>query len=89
MLKNKKMDSNIVVNLIKPLDFILGDNFLLGNFVTPLDLLNEPKVIILDIALLENDWRDLVLRSEGFLRLRLLGGISTSVGASFSLPPVV
>ena len=71
MLQNKEVDTNIVIDLIKPLYLTFCCDFLFGYFIAPLDLLNEPKVVVLDVALFEDDWSYFMLRCLLTLRLFL------------------
>lgn len=63
MLEDKEMYSDIVVYQVETLHFILGSNLLLSNLIAPLDLLNESRIMVLDIALLENNRCDFMLTS--------------------------
>jgi hypothetical protein len=55
------MHANVVIDFVKAFDFILGHDLLLGHFVAPLNLLHKSKVVILHVALLEDDRCNLML----------------------------
>ena len=63
MLQYKQMDTYIVIDTIKPFHLILGNNLLLCHFIASFHLLYKPELIILNVALLKNNWSYFILGS--------------------------
>ena len=68
------MYADVVVYQIKALHLIFSCDLLLSDLIAPLDLLNEPGIMILDIALLKNNGRHFMLTRKGVV---LRGPFST------------
>ena len=63
MLQDKQVHSYVVVDPVEALYLVLGCDPLLGDLIGAFDLIHEPEVGIVDVALFENDWGHLVLVS--------------------------
>ena len=50
------MHTHIIIDQIKAFHLIFGGDLLLGHLVASFDLLDEPRLIILHVAFLKNDW---------------------------------
>jgi hypothetical protein len=61
MLEDEKMDTDIVIDFIKSFNLIFSHDFLFGDFIAPLYLLDKPEIVILDVTFFKNDWSNLVL----------------------------
>lgn len=82
MLQHEKVDADVVIDQVESLHFILRRDLLLCHFVASFNLLNEPGVLILDIALFKNNGCDLVLRGQSII---LGGTVSASLGVLVTL----
>ena len=67
MLKNKKMNSNIIANFFKRFYFTFSDNFSFTNLKALLNLLNKTRILILYITLFKNNCSYFVCLRFGFI----------------------
>jgi len=58
------MNSNVIIDFVKPFYLALGNYLWLCDFIATLYLLDESEVFIFDIALLEDYWSHLMLVSK-------------------------
>ena len=61
------MHPNIVINLIKSLNLILGNNLLFSYFIASLNLLDKSEIVVFHVTFLKNDWGNLMLGCKSFL----------------------
>ena len=61
MLQDEEVHPDVVVHSVEAFHLVLGDDLLFGDLVASLHLMNKLAVVVLDVALLEDDRRDFVL----------------------------
>jgi ACT domain-containing protein len=78
MLQHEKMNTNVIVDLIKSFKLTFSCYFLFSDFIAPFDLLNESEIIIFDVAFFKNDGNYLMLGGLLTLEFFLTFGVIIS-----------